>query len=297
MGTWARTGPVVVEVDGSAEGLRVVDYACLEAIRSGAELVLAAPYQAHSSFSPMTPGYLPKPPAELADDDLRAAVAHARRQVGHGLPLNAVSMEGSRLKVLPEAARHARLLVVGRTRARGPHRLVAAEGDLLLAARTGCPLVVVPMSWKPSAADRNVAVGVDGTSLSLEAVEFAFRTAADREGDLIVVHAEPAPHRRADVTVAETLAGWSDEYPEVRVTRFLTARPVVAALMQESQQLGLIVLGAHAGPLPIGDPVARRAIAAMTCPIAIVPHHITAAKREARGREIRIGADVGVSTY
>jgi hypothetical protein len=23
---------------------------------------------AHSSFSPMTPGYLPKPPAELADD-------------------------------------------------------------------------------------------------------------------------------------------------------------------------------------------------------------------------------------
>src|SRR5256885_178171 len=143
MGTWARTGPVVVEVDGSAEGLRVVDYACLEAIRSGAELMLAAPYQAHGSISPMTPGCLPKPPA-------------------------------------------------------------------------------------------------------------------DREGDLIVVHAEPAPHRRADVTVAETLAGWSDEYPEVRVTRFLTARPVVAALMQESQQLGLIVLGVHAGPLPIGDPVARR---------------------------------------
>jgi nucleotide-binding universal stress UspA family protein len=297
MGTWARTGPVVVEVGGSAEGLRVVDYACLEAIRSGAELVLAAPYQAHNSFSSMTPGYLPKQPAVLADDDLRAAIAHVRRQVGHALALNAVLMEGSRLKVLPEAARHARLLVVGRTRARGPHRLVAAQSNLLLAARTDCPLVVVPMSWKPSAADRNVAVGVDGTSLSLEAVEFAFRTAADREGDLTVVHAEPTPKSRGDLTVAETLAGWSDEFPEVRVTRFLTARPVVAALMRESQQVGLIVLGAHPGPLPIGDPVARRAIAAMTCPIAVVPHHLTAAEREARGREIRIGADVGVSTY
>jgi nucleotide-binding universal stress UspA family protein len=287
-----------------------VDYACLEAIRSGAELVLAAPYPAHSSFSPMTPGYLPKPPAGLADDDLRAAVAHVRRQVGYELPLNAVSKEGSRLKVLPELARQARLLVVGRSRARGPHRLVAAQANLFLAARTGCPLVVVPMSWKPSAADRNVAVGVDGTSLSLEAVEFAFRTAADRDGDLTVVHAEPAPQRvpaddelesswvrRADVTVAETLAGWADEYPEVRVTRFLTARPVVAALMQESQQVGLIVLGAHAGPLPIGDPVARRAVAAMTCPVAIVPHHSTVAEREAHGREVQIGTDVVKSTY
>jgi nucleotide-binding universal stress UspA family protein len=310
MGTWARTGPVVVEVDGSAEGLRVVDYACLEATRSGAELVLAAPYPAHSSFSPMTPGYLPKPPAGVADDDLRAAVMHVRRQVGYRVTLNAVSMEGSRLKVLPEAARHARLLVVGRSRARGPHRLVAAQGNLLLAARTGCPLVVVPMSWKPSAADRDVAVGVDGTPLSLEAVEFAFRTAADRDGDLTVVHAESAPRRgpadddvesswvrRADLTVAETLAGWSDEYPDVRVTRFLTARPVVAALMQESQQVGLIVLGAHAGPLPIGDAVARRAVAAMTCPVAIVPHHVTASERGARGREVHVGADVVVPTY
>jgi hypothetical protein len=34
---------------------------------------------------------------------------------------------------------------------------------------------------------------------------------------------------RADVTVAETLAGWTDECPEIKVTRFLTARPVVEA--------------------------------------------------------------------
>jgi hypothetical protein len=32
-------GPVVVEVDGSAEGLRVIDYACAEAIRDAAGLL------------------------------------------------------------------------------------------------------------------------------------------------------------------------------------------------------------------------------------------------------------------
>jgi hypothetical protein len=107
MGTWARTGPVVVEVDGSAEGLRVVDYTVLEAMRSGAELVFAAPFHAHSSYSPMMPAYLPKPPSELADDGLRTAIAHVHQRYGYGLALTAVSKEGSRLKVLPRLARHA----------------------------------------------------------------------------------------------------------------------------------------------------------------------------------------------
>lgn len=312
MGMWARTGPVVVEVDGSTEGLRVIDYACAEAMRTGAELVLAAPYRAHAPFSPMTPGYQPKPPAELAQDDLRVAVAQLRRQVGDDLPVTAVALEGARQKVLPEAARHARLLVVGRARARGPQRLVAAQANLNLAARTGCPVVVVPMSWKPSAADRRVAVGIDGTSLSLEAVEFAFRTAADRGGDLIVVHAQHAPRhlpadtpaqeswvRRADLTVAETLAGWTEQYADVKVTRFLTARPVVSALVHEGQEAGLVVLGAHVHSSPLADPVARRAIASMPCPVAIVPHHPSDAEREQRRRQLtdEVHADLVVPTY
>src|SRR6266540_5865600 len=180
MSTWARSGPVVVEVDGTAEGLRVIDYACVEALRSGADLVLAASFRAHSTFSPMRPGDLPKPPDELADAWLRVAVGHVRHRYGYGLQLEAVSKEGSRPRVLAEMARHARMLIVGRTPKRGPQRLLAAQANLSLAARVGCPVLVVPLSWKPSAVDRKVAVGVDGSALSTEAVEFAFRAAADR---------------------------------------------------------------------------------------------------------------------
>ncbi|GAA0927524.1 universal stress protein [Kribbella koreensis] len=308
MGTWARTGPVVVEVDGSAENFHVVDYACLEAARSGAELVLVAPYQAHSSFNPMTPGYQPQPPAELAAAALRDAVAHVRHHYGYELQTTAVSEEGARLKVLPHAARHARLLVVGRTKTRGPQRLVAAQGNIFLTARTGCPVIVVPLNWRPTLLDRKVAVGIDGTPLSLEAVEFAFRAAADREGDLTVVHAQHAPRhdpddvegswvRRGELTVSETLAGWDEEYPEVKVTRFLTAKPVVEALVHEGVHVGLVVLGARAGLLPVGDPVARRAVAAMTCPVAIVPHHVTAEERDRRYRAVEPTTDVVVPTY
>ena len=307
MNDWTRTGPVVVEVDGSAENLRIVDFASAEALRSGAELVLVAPYSAHSSFTPMMPGYAPKPPAELADDWLRAAVAHVRHRDGYAMELAAVAGEGSRVRVLAHAARNARMLVVGRSRGRGPQRLVNTHASLTLAARAGCPVVVVPATWKPSLLDRKVAVGIDGTPLSAEALEFAFGMASAREAELVVVHAGlPAEHAwnnedpehswisRADHLLSETLAPWTSRYPIVKVTRFLSSRQPAAALVHESAEVGLVVVGSHGGPLPV-DPVARRSVAAMTCPVAIVPHHVTAAEREYL-REARRG-DLVIPTY
>ena len=307
MNDWTRTGPVVVEVDGSAENLRIVDFASAEALRSGAELVLVAPYSAHSSFTPMMPGYAPKPPAELADDWLRAAVAHVRHRDGYAMELAAVAGEGSRVRVLAHAARNARMLVVGRSRGRGPQRLVNTHASLTLAARAGCPVLVVPATWKPSLLDRKVAVGIDGTPLSAEALEFAFGMASAREAELVVVHAGlPAEHAwndedpehswisRADHLLSETLAPWTSRYPIVKVTRFLSSRQPAAALVHESAEVGLVVVGSHGGPLPV-DPVARRSVAAMTCPVAIVPHHVTAAEREYL-REARRG-DLVIPTY
>jgi nucleotide-binding universal stress UspA family protein len=271
MDSWTRTGPVVVEVDGSTDGRRVVEYACREAMRSGGDLLLAAPYQPYSLSAPAGEG---QSPAEL----LRTAVAQVRYLAGNAVVATTVAVEGSRLKALAEAARHGRVLVVGRTPIRSPQRLVTAHGNLFLTARTGCPVVVVPASWRQSELDRHVAVGIDGTPLSLEAVEFAFRTAADRGGDVTVVHAQHAPRHGRDLlspdelSVAETLADWAQRFPAVKVTRFLTARPVVEALVREGQLAGLVVVGAPAGLLPIGDPVVRRAVAGMSCPVAPCSH-------------------------
>ncbi|MFG1813514.1 universal stress protein [Kribbella sp. NPDC049174] len=292
MNSWVRSGPVLVEVDALTEGQRVIDYACVEALRSGADLVLAASYRAHSTFSPMPPSDLPKPPGEVADAWLRAAVAHVRHRYGYGLQVEAVAKEGSRARVLAEVARHARVLIIGRTPKRGPQRSLAAQKNLNLAARVGCPVLVVPLSWRPSAVDRKVAIGIDGSSLSNEAVEFAFRAAADREGDLIVVRAGLPPDHawndddvehswitRADHTISEAVAAWTREFPQVRVTRYLSSRPAAEAILHESADVGLIVVGSH-DSVPAADPVARRCVAAMPCPVAIVPHHLTLAERE-----------------
>lgn len=309
MSTWNRTGPVVVEVDGNAD-LRVVDYAVEEALSAGADLALVAPYSVRGSFTPMMPGYSPKSPAELADDSLRAAVAHVRHRYGYGVQLSAVTGEGSRSRVLAHAAKNARMLVIARARSRGPQRLMNTHVNLTLAARAGCPVMVVPLSWKPSLSDRKIAVGIDGTALSAEALEFAFGLAADRKAELVVVHAglpaerawndedpEHAWISRADHLLSDTLAPWTARYPEVKVTRFLSSRQPAAALVRESAEVGLVVVGVHSGSLPV-DPVARRSVAAMTSPVAIVPHHPTVAEREqVHARRQARRADYVVPTY
>ncbi len=200
--------------------------------------------------------------------------------------------EGARTKVLSRAARNARLLVVGRARHRGPERLIAARANLVLARRVNCPLVVVPGSWKLAPGDRDVAVGIDGTALSSEAVAFAFEAAAERQGNVIAVHAATRPLspegswvRDGDLALTRILARSSEDHPEVRVTRYLTNRPVVAALVHKAHEVGLVVLGAHAGRLPIGDPVARRAMATVITPVAIVAHRTEPTELQPVGAE------------
>ncbi|WP_185445795.1 universal stress protein [Kribbella qitaiheensis] len=283
---------MVVEVEGTVEGLRVVDYACEEAMRAGVSLVLARPYSAQAPFSPMMPLYAPSSPADLADAELRVAVAHVRQRVGESLPVTAVSSAGSRTAVLSRLARNARLLVVGRVEVRVPFRFFTTPTAVGLAVRAGCPVVVVPKTWKPSMTDRTIAVGVDGTALSWEAVGFAFRTAAEREARLITLHAEQVLLRwtltdddggdtwvaRADLTLAETLAGWAEQYPEVTVTRMVTADPVVTALAREGRAVGLLVLGVHGAASSGTDRVAQRVVATADCPVALVPHEVSDAE-------------------
>lgn len=110
-----------------------------------------------------------------------------------------------------------------------------------------------------------VVVGVDGSAGSQAALDFAFETASMRGSEVLVVHAAdvpetyPRPDRWLDPTnapwtdaaallVAESLAGWSEKYPDVVVrTRFVPGHPV-QVLALESRPADLVVVGGFAGP-------------------------------------------------
>lgn len=273
-------GAVVVEIDGTADGLHVVDYAIREAQRAGVELVLVRPYRGDATTSGGTSSA-----HEQADGELRTARAHVRRQVGYQIPVRAIPREGSRTAVLTQLSRSAALLVVPRRRARGHQRLMAAQADLLLAGLSTCPVVVVPRPWKPVGSNCDVTVGMDGTRRSWDAVGHAFAAAARQGGRLVVVNtqrgpprpvshdAEPARANAAEPVMAETFADCRDKYPAVTVERVPSSGSVALALTRYSAHAGLLVLGVHAGrDRLVADPVVREALAAATSPVVLVQH-------------------------
>lgn len=258
----ATTRRVVAEVDGTADELRVIDFATAEALRLDAELVLVRPFVGGPAGDRF---------ADVAGRQLREALAHVRRQVGFSLPVRTVARDGFRAQVLMQLGCRADALVVARQRVRGPDRLHAARSDLMLSGRMNGPVLVVPRVWKQSGADRQVVVGVDGSALSWEAVGYAFASADRRAGELTVVHAGSGGADEAGLTVAETLAGWQQFYPGVAVSRVIGSVPIEHLLVEQADQAGLLVLGTHAGP-GAADPVAWRTLAAATCPVALVRH-------------------------
>jgi nucleotide-binding universal stress UspA family protein len=146
-----------------------------------------------------------------------------------------------------------------------------------------CPVVVVRAPYHPDA--ERVVVGVDGSTGSRKALEFAFDHASRSGAPVTAIHAWRdgargdareglvEEIRAAERILAEALAGFADQYPDVKVTT--EAVPVVPqrVLADASQAASLVVvgsrgLGAFAGLL-LGS-VSQSVLHHAQCPVAVV---------------------------
>ena len=140
-------------------------------------------------------------------------------------------------------------------------------------------------------------VGVDGIPESAAALGFAFEEAAARGVGLIATYAwwmlppsalGPEPPRRYDLAeaedaahrmLAEAVAGWRSQYPDVDVTlRPERSLNPVVGLLEQSRTAGLLVVSRHGGNTlsrllfaSISDTAVREA----HCPVAVVPDQAT----------------------
>jgi nucleotide-binding universal stress UspA family protein len=135
---------VVVGLDGSAASSRALEQAAREAQLLGAEVVAVAAYSAASYWSDAYDVVLP-PPEEMAGE-VRAS---AERQVAgaalpEGVPVRVESAEGAAGDVLVEAARGARLLVVGGHGQGAVRGLLMGSVALHCVLAGRCPVMVVP---------------------------------------------------------------------------------------------------------------------------------------------------------
>src|SRR5690606_18089829 len=137
----------------------------------------------------------------------------------------------------------------------------------------------------PSSRHAPVVVGVDGSAHSVAAVDFAVAEAARRKVDLVAVHAWrdtgalPIPadwaavRTAADALLAERMAGYEQDYPEVTFRRIVVSDRPVLALQEAAAQAQLLVVGSRgrggfAGML-LGS-VGNALLHTVECPMVVV---------------------------
>jgi nucleotide-binding universal stress UspA family protein len=275
-------GPVVVEVDGSAESMSALDLAAEEAASRVIPLVVVHVRDPRAAGRPDQPAAAMR---LLAAAVSRSAAEHP------ALSVTAELLSGEAGDTLVDRSRQASLLVV----AHRPHCGERAAGGRSVAhqvvARSAVP-VIVRRSLYPSAAvlqPRPVLVGVACAPGDDAVLEFAFAEASRRGAPLRAVHIWPgsayaesqqtwhgfvAARDEADRMLVDALRAWSEKYPEVTVHRVVRhGLDVPVSLAAASRSAQLVIVGARRQ----GDPVRQLLSVSQSlahragCSVAVVP--------------------------
>ncbi|WP_246155493.1 universal stress protein [Saccharopolyspora hirsuta] len=256
---------VVVGFDLSDSSQRAVRWAAREASSRHRPLmlvhVLAWPFQAGTPIMVPGEGDLREPIRQVLEQELAVLVARCR-EIDAALEVRSDMPFGDPAEVLGELAADAEMLVLGGPRPETEFVVLGATSAELLTRRTGAPVVVV-RGGREDPGTAPVVVGVDGSASSTLALGFAYEFAARHGSELVAVHAwsdlSLDPFARvqqwelpwhevrgdAEEVLAEALAGWGEQYPDVAVRRAVTPERPVRALFREAELAGLLVVGSH----------------------------------------------------
>jgi nucleotide-binding universal stress UspA family protein len=289
MTTLAGT-PVLVGVDGSV-GSRV---AVLLAARLAAsrDRALRAVHafmwpMMHVPLGPSPEG----PPGGGLQADAERILAEATSLATAAQPGLGVSGElitGDPSAVLLRAAQDAAMVVLGSRGLGGFTGLLVGSVAVQVAAHAHCPVVVARGEIDRP---RDVLVGVDGSAGSAAAIAFAFEEASLRGVGLTAMHAflhplanQPGsqlpvidayhqPKAEEAEVLPESLAGYSEKYPDVPVRRYLVRGRAAGVLVEASDRAGLVVVGSRGRGgftgLLLGS-VSQALLHHASCPVAVV---------------------------
>ncbi|AFU01618.1 universal stress protein [Nocardia brasiliensis] len=255
-----HTRPIVVGVDGSEPALAAVQWAAAEAARLHAPLELL-----HSTGVPLdyppTIEYLPfdaeryrREGAQILDKATKLATDLFPPD--RTAEIAARVIDGPPIPTLIARSKEARMVVVGTNGMGALGRGLLGSVSTSIARHAHCPVAVIPAAAAdaPDRSGQPVVVGIDGSPSSLRAVAIAFEEASNRGVGLVAVHTWSEFFRynsRADMQqedeelLAECLAGYADQYPDVQVRRVVVEERPAHRLVAEAAHAQLIVLGSH----------------------------------------------------
>lgn len=259
---------VVVGVDGELSTWDALRWASNEAAMRNGTLTLVHIADETLTGPPDMPWAAYPSPSDIRreaqQEEGEKILAEARRIAGHiahGRPLvvRTKFMFAQPMWALTDLSKEARLIVVGCGRkdahARNPLGPISAG----LVHHAHCPVAVVRDDGLSKRSVRQpVLVGVDGSPASELAMQIAFDEASQRGVDLIALHAwsdsevsdvpsleTSALAGRASEILAERLAGWQEQYPDVVIHRSVVWDDPAGQLLDASRFAQLVVVGSH----------------------------------------------------
>ncbi|WBB81702.1 universal stress protein [Micromonospora sp. WMMD882] len=233
----AADAPVVVGVSGSEESLAVVRLAAREAAEHGRRLcVLHAFDWASALAAPSVVGHRAE-----AEQAIARAVSVADR-VAPKLRVDAQLLEGPAVAGLLRRSESAFLVVVGDGGLTSRQCAPADAAAVQVAARAGCPVLVVRLAPPP---DGPVLVALDGSATSRAALDFAFDCAGRHDGRLRAVRVvEPGDDAgRGEQDLADVVDRCARRHPTVVAEREVLRGEPGPVLVEQSRTARLVVAG------------------------------------------------------
>ena len=255
--------PILAAVDGSASSYQAAAWAAVEAALHRRRLHILTSVAIPTGFGPG---------ALLTEDDTESLRRSGERIVAEATSVTRTAAPGADLAIttevtfelipatLIERSTHARMLVVGSRGVGAFQRGLLGSVSTAVTHHAHCPVAVIHgmSAIDAVSAMQPVLVGVEGSANSVPAVEIAFEEASRRKVDLIALHAWSdtsgidlpvagwdASHDVAEALLSESLAGFGERYPDVAVHRITVADRPVRALLDQSGNAQLVVVGSH----------------------------------------------------
>jgi nucleotide-binding universal stress UspA family protein len=260
------SGPVVVGSSSSTASRQAVLWAAAEADSRRRPLRIVHAFDV--PVEELLRVHLPHEPSMV--EPMREAAEHgvddlAQECLRHhpDLQVSTDVLMGPPISVLHGETEDASLLVLGASALSATRRMLGSTAAELV-RQSAVPVVVVRDVEGAREVHHRVTVGVDGSPTSSQAIGFAYEQAARWKAELVAVNAwngaafnALAPGRSWELdgaeierecqrVVAESVAGWDEEFPDVVVRREISAtRRPEDVLLDAGKRTDLLVVGSH----------------------------------------------------
>ncbi|OMB96579.1 universal stress protein UspA [Mycobacterium colombiense] len=253
---------IVVAVDGSAASTVAAGWAAREAAMRHIPLTVVHAVSTPAATFPPVP--YPESLVTSLEDEGKKAIMHATKVAEDAMSADRAVPIGRKLVYSPpvptllKMSDAAEMIVMGSAGRGLLARGLLGSVSSAVVRHANCPVAVVRDEELPDPRNAPVLLGTDGSPASELATEIAFDEASRRGVDLVALHAWsdaavvevfeidwPAVGGEAERSLAESLAGWQERYPDVTVHRLIAQDRAARHLIDKSETAQLVVVGSH----------------------------------------------------